>query len=77
MAPHEADDFGQMGERRQDLRPDDRVRLDVGEFLVGERTLLVEDRLPDSDLADVVEPGRGAHGVDGFFGQPAGDRDLG
>ena len=44
--------------------------LDVGVLLRRERPLLVQDRLVDPDLADVVQPARGAHRLDLFVAAP-------
>ncbi len=44
--------------------------LDVLELVVGEGPLLVEDLLPNADLADVMEPARGPDQFDLLFVEP-------
>jgi hypothetical protein len=44
--------------------------LHLGPLFVGQRTGLEKDLLPDADLADVVEDGAIANGLDVITGQP-------
>ena len=60
----------EMDQRRQDLRSHRHVLLDVLVLFLGERPLLVEDLLPDADLADVVQPAPGADRLDLLVGEP-------
>ena len=64
VAAHETDHILEMDQRRQDLGADRHVLLHVLVLVVGEGALLVEDLLPDADLADVVQPAAGAHRLD-------------
>ena len=45
------------------------------EFLVGQRAMLVQDRLADADLADVVQPAGDAHLVHRCFAESTGRGD--
>ena len=49
-----------MRQGREDLGTHQHVLLDLLVFLGGERALLVQDLLPDADLADIVQPARGS-----------------
>ena len=44
-----------FGDRRDDLRPQDRVRIHDHPLLPVQPILLQQDRIRDADLADVVE----------------------
>src|SRR5688572_5515144 len=55
MAPHVGEDFLEVDQRREDLRPHQHVLLHVLVLLVRERPLLVEHFLADPDLPDIVQ----------------------
>ena len=64
VAAHESDHVFQVDQRRQNLRSHGHVLLDVLVLFVGQRTLLVEDLLANSDLADIMQPAAGANRLD-------------
>jgi hypothetical protein len=63
------------GHRSKDLGADRRVLLDHLELLVGERARLVDQRVRDGDLADVMEDPAVAQVLDG--GPGPGKRNYG
>ena len=56
-----------MDKRRENLRADDHVLLDVLELLGGERSFLINHRVARPDLAEIVESPRHAHALDLFL----------
>ena len=58
-----------------DALADDRVRFDVLPFLVVERARLVQDRVGDRELADVVERGGGLDRLEVGVVEPEVPRD--
>ena len=55
---------GQLGDRRDDLGAQDRVRVHDHPLLAVEPVLLQEDRVRDADLADVVEQAAPLQGLE-------------
>src|SRR2546425_7256847 len=76
VAAHHGDDVLEVGQRREDLRADDDVLLDVLELLRAERALLVQHRLAGADLSEVVQPAGDAHVLHVLVADPQlrGDR---
>src|SRR5687767_6519312 len=64
-------------DRPEDALADDRMLLHQDPLVVVEWTVLVQDRVRDADLADVVQQGRGLHAGDlvRVQGERAGDPD--
>ena len=57
LVAHDPGDAAQPGDRAQDALADDGVLLHQHPLVVVERPVLVQDRVGDADLADVVEEG--------------------
>ena len=68
-------DLAQVGQGREDLRANDDMGLDVVELVLREWAALVQDRLTNPDLADVMQPPGSADEVDLGVGHPELGRD--